>query len=255
VNKTRYIIPFKYNGDVRRLLNLETLKKHIKLNFPNLDLCVVEQGESQIIKDSLFLYNPKKFNKSWSLNVAVKKAIEEGFQNVILGDSDLICNKITIEKSIENLKEYDAISPFHQNVTYLNKNQSTEFILNLDFNSLISLPEFKEKRATIIPLAGGVICFKTETYKLIGGYPENFEGWGGEDDLVSFKIGKCLKYGVMKNARAFHLYHDDPTVTAELNYHLKGLAIRSFSKEDILKKSEEEWDSLGNPDLYKGDTK
>ena len=78
MKKTRYIIPFKYNGDIRRLFNLETVKKHVKKNLPQIDLFVIEQGTVQVDKSSFFIFNDKKFNKSWALNFAVKKAIEDG---------------------------------------------------------------------------------------------------------------------------------------------------------------------------------
>lgn len=254
MNKTKYIIPFKYNGDIRRLLNLEAVKNHFT-SFKNTDICIVEQGITQIIKDSLFLYNDKKFNKSWSLNYAVKKAEQDNYKNIILGDADFICSKWQIDQSIEHLKEYESVSPFFQNVIYLNEKQSNEFILNKNIDNLKNIPDFKEKRAPCIPLAAGIICFTISGYKKIGGFPEVFEGWGGEDDVVSSKITKCLKYGALTNAKAFHLFHDDPTKTADPDRFSKCDQFRLLSKEELIQKAKDEWDTLGNPDLYKGDTK
>lgn len=251
IKKTRYIVPFKYNGDMRRLLNLQTVKTYVTNQFPEFDLCVVEQGEYQIDRDSLFIYNNKKFNKSWALNLAVKKSIEDGVENVILGDADFICDKIEINQSINYLSEYECVSPFYQKVTYLKEDQSNNFIINKDIQFLLSLPEFKQTRAPIIPFAAGIVCFKTEAYKKIGGYPENFEGWGGEDDVVSLNIVKCLKYAGLVNGKAFHLYHEDPTPTADPDRFIKVDYYKSLSKEDILQKASENWDKLGNINLYK----
>lgn len=251
MSKTRYIIPFKYNGDIRRLFNLETVKKHIKKNLPHLDVFVIEQGTIQIDKDSFFIFNDKKFNKSWALNFAVKKAIEDGFDKVILGDADFICGKSDIQYAINLLGEYECISPFHKNVTYLDEIESNEFILSQDIEKLKQIPEKRESRAPTIPLAAGIVCFTMSGYVKIGGYPEDFEGWGGEDDVVSVNSRKCLKYGAILDAKAYHLYHDDPSINADPSRFDRFDKHDALNKDEILDNAKNNWSKLGDINRYR----
>lgn len=255
LNKTRYIIPFKYNGDIRRLFNLQATKAYVKSALPGVDVFVIEQGPYQIDKDSFFIFNDKKFNKSWSLNVAVKKALLDGFENVILGDADFISGKNDLIYSIDRLSEFECVSPFFQKVTYLTETQSNEFILYQNYEKLNSFPEYKEKRANSIPLAAGIICFKISSYIKIGGYPEEFENWGGEDDVVSIRSVKCLKCASLNDSRSFHLYHDDPTKTADRDRVQKFLKHYKLTSEEILENAKTQWEHLGDVDLYKNKEK
>ena len=251
MKKTRYIIPFKYNGDIRRLFNLETVKKHVKKNLPQIDLFVIEQGTVQVDKSSFFIFNDKKFNKSWALNFAVKKAIEDGFEKIVLGDADFICGKAEIEYAVELLDDHECISPFYKSVSYLEESESNDFILSHDIEKLKQLPEKRDPRAPTIPLAAGIVCFTTSAYIKIGGYPEDFEGWGGEDDVVSIRSTKCLKYAAILKGRAYHLYHDDPSIGADPSRFDKFDKHDALDKNEILANAKKDWESLGKIDLYK----
>lgn len=214
-----YIIPFKYTED--RLL---TLKKVLENVRPlECEVIVVEQGTESILpkKDVLknekyiFLNNPHPFNKSWSLNVAWKEATND---TIVFGDAD---NLISIESLSEALKEmetYDFVSPHSRLID-----------LKSEENSLDSQKIFEIKRHfrgehdhQKMPLCGGMTIFKKESLEKIGGWPEEFFGWGAEDDAMSIKVRHFLKWKEM-DFSCYHLFHE--RVTPDMSWYRRNLEI------------------------------
>jgi predicted glycosyltransferase involved in capsule biosynthesis len=81
---------------------------------------------------------------------------------------------------------------------------------NYAFNILssISRPGRGETDNQKINLCGGIVLFRTEAVIKIGGWPEIFEGWGGEDDFQTHKVKKFgLTYKEMPY-KCYHLWHE-----------------------------------------------
>lgn len=245
LSKTKILIPFRLNNDGNRLDNLNSVLAILESYHLDISIEIIEQDVVQRLTNSTFIFSDKEFNKSWALNFGVKKSINEGYDKVILWDADFILEKQYLEKMIKDLDSYDCISPYDQKVTYLTTEQSKEFRSTLDLSYLETLPERRELRAGTIPFAAGIIGFRSESFKLIGGYNEEFFGWGGEDDEVSIRIEKCLSSKCFLDGRSYHLYHKSPlTITSwKVSERIVNTSVKS--KLDILNKSKETWDLLG----------
>ena len=113
--KFSYIIPFKFSEE--RLVTLRKVLSNVR-TF-DCEIIVIEQGTESILPSKgvlenekyLFINNPLPFNKAWSLNVAWKES-----QNDILvfGDADNMISKENLLKSIDELQEYEFVSPHNR---------------------------------------------------------------------------------------------------------------------------------------------
>lgn len=104
-------------------------------------------------------YDDKPFNRGLLLNIGSKYGIDTSFDYIIHHDVDLLPN--------EEMKPYylyqDIKFPIHLGWRW-------KRVYN--FNSYL----------------GGVISFPKKTFEIINGYPNNFWGWGGEDDSLYNRI-------------------------------------------------------------------
>jgi len=225
-----YIIPYKHSPD-----RLDNLKRVINwaLGFNNIEVILVEQDRTPKVNyidfgcKYYFIENKKlPFNKAWAFNVGLKYATS----NIIaFGDSDLVMHP---EKLIEAIKELsvegiDMVSPY-SSLKVIDLQPSE---VNLDFNQMenIDRPGRGEIKDDIrkVPLCGGICIFKRDAIYKIGGWSEDFIGWGGEDDFQSNKVERLLKYKEIPN-RVYHLYHQ--TVAPDNNFYHRNLDILSKLK-------------------------
>lgn len=101
----------------------------------------------------------RKFNRGQLLNLGQKIADEQGYNNLIFHDVDLT--------------PYDNLLPYY---FYKSKNP-------IHPGSIWDKYTFNE-------FFGGVTILNNELFKKINGYPNQFWGWGGEDDVF---YNRCLK--------------------------------------------------------------
>lgn len=215
-----YIIPFKYTDD--RLITLKKVLSNIKESNLNCEVIVIEQGnESLLPKDVIttenyiFINNPFPFNKSWALNVAWKLATTN---TIVFGDADNLIDMKHITSSIKELDEYDFVSP-HIKLVDLGIDEN-----NLEFNDIFNIqrPGRGELDHQKLPMCGAMTIFRKEALDKIGGWPEEFFGWGAEDDAMSIKVKHFLKWKENDN-NCYHLYHE--RVQPEQNWYYRNLQI------------------------------
>ena len=142
--KTAIIVPYRDNKYQDRKSQLEQFIEHFHDYIKNLDVYIVEQSD-----------DGKKFNRGCLLNcgydIAKKK---KKYDMYIFHDVDLLS-----PNSVRNIYTYKSKNPIH----------------------IASL--WKEKY-NFLNFFGGITSFDSDTYNKINGYPNNFFGWGGEDDAV-----------------------------------------------------------------------
>lgn len=228
-----YIIPFKFTED-----RLKTLTKVIKnareLGFP---IIVVEQGSESLLPSKellnkeekyIFVKNDLPFNKSWGLNCAWKEVETDG---VIFGDADNLIDTEVLKKSISEMEDYDFISP-HKRLIDLNQQES-----ELDYQNIfdINRPGRGELDHQKLPLCGAMTIFKKSALEKIGGWPEEFFGWGAEDDAMSIKVNHFLKWKE-NEFNCYHLYHE--RVIPMENWYMRNFQIyqnyHQATKEQLL---------------------
>jgi predicted glycosyltransferase involved in capsule biosynthesis len=228
-----YIIPFKYTDD--RFLTLERVLQNIRNSNINCEVIIIEQGLESILpskniisnENYIFMNNSLPFNKSWSLNVAWKTATTD---TIVFGDADNLIDMNHILSSIEELKDYDFVSP-HIKLIDLQPNENklpSEDIFN------IKRPGRGELDHQKLPMCGAMTIFTKDALERIGGWPEEFFGWGAEDDAMSIKVKHFLKWKENDN-NCYHLYHN--RVNPDMNWYGRNIQIYNnysqISKEKL----------------------
>jgi predicted glycosyltransferase involved in capsule biosynthesis len=144
------------------------------------------------------------YNRSWAFNVGLKYAKS---QIVVFGDSDLIMNPEDFINGLKAMSEFEMVSPY-SSVLDLTPQESG---LPLEQVIKIERPGRGETDNQKINISGGIAIFRKEAALKIGGWSEDFVGWGGEDDFQTIKVQHFLKWSELK-AKCYHLYHSRETL-------------------------------------------
>jgi predicted glycosyltransferase involved in capsule biosynthesis len=87
-----------------------------------------------------------------------------------------------------------------------------------------------------INICGGMTIFRKEAFLSIGGYNEDFIGWGGEDDFQAIKVKTFLKWYELP-ARCYHLFHE--RTAPDSKWYQRNIQLlqklSSLGKEDLQK--------------------
>lgn len=242
-----YIITYRHNTE--RFNNLKRTLEWVN-SFSGAEVIVVEQDKNSKIKDvklsckHIFLKSNMPFNKSWGFNVGLKYA---NTNVVIFGDSDLIMDPQEFIKSVQMVDQYEMINPYNS-VIDLNPQESN---LSLDQVLKINRPGRGETDIQKVPMCGGICIFRRDAINKIGGWDQNFIGWGGEDDFQSVKVKNFLNY-YENTAKCFHIYHDRPA--PDMKWYQRNLQLlqklSDMSKEELQKVINNSLPKLGMKNLY-----
>lgn len=198
-----YVIGYRHSLD--RIINLRKVLDWLS-GFSNMDIVIVEQDTHTKIKHlnlnakHIFIKSDQPYNRSWAFNVALKRNRNP---IIVFGDSDIIMDPEQFIDSINNLQNFDVVSPY-SSVLDLTPEES-----NYPFQSLsqIQRPGRGETDNQKINLCGGIVLFRAEAATRIGGWCEEFIGWGGEDDFQTYKVKNLgLTFKEMPY-KCFHLWH------------------------------------------------
>lgn len=197
-----YIIGYRHSPD--RINNLKRVLDWL-VRFNGVEIILVEQDTTPKLNTQdlrckyVFTKSNLPYNRSWAFNVGIRYATTD---RIFFGDSDLIMNPDDIIKSLSELDKYDAINPYSSVIDTLPQ----ELGISNDELFKINRPGRGETDHQKVNFSGGIVLFKKESILAIGGFPEEFIGWGGEDNALTNKIERFLKYKEMK-AKCIHLWH------------------------------------------------
>lgn len=198
-----FIVAYRHRTD--RIFNLKRVLDWI-LGFNGVEVIIVEQDDAPRLHaftlrgfKHIFVKSDLPFNKANAFNVGLKAASSDV---VVFGDSDLIMNPTAFIDSLKKLEEFEAVSPYNR-VIDLEQNE-----VNMSIEQMMMIPrsgrgEFDHQK---VPLCGGIIMFRKEAIHRIGGWCEDFIGWGGEDDFQSIKTKRFLRWSEL-DSKVFHLWH------------------------------------------------
>jgi len=131
-----------------------------------------------------------KFNRGCLLNCGYDIAKKKNYDMYIFHDVDLLS-----PNSIKNIYTYKSNKPIHIASLWTEKYNYVNFF-------------------------GGITSFDSNTYKKINGYPNNFFGWGGEDDALfnRLKFNKIKIYNLksLDNIVINEIEHKNTKEIAEL---------------------------------------
>jgi len=193
--KTAIIVPYRDNKYQDRKTHLEQFIKHFHNYIKNLDIYIVEQSD-----------DGKKFNRGCLLNCGYDIAKnKKNYDMYIFHDVDLLS-----PDSIKKIYTYKSKNPIH----------------------IASL--WKEKYS-YVNFFGGITSFDSDTYNKINGYPNNFFGWGGEDDAVfnRLKINNIQIYNLISldNIVINEIKHEQTSEIVELVNTQKKYNVTNDKKE------------------------
>ena len=227
-----FIVGYRHSSQ-----RLNTLRRVIDwINcFQGVDFILVEQDTHSKISHlnlrchHIFLKTNQPYNKSWSFNVALKYAKTNV---IVFSDSDLIMEPNQFIQSLKLLEQYDMVNPY-KSVIDLDPQESS---LPFERMMLIDRPGRGETDHQKVPICGGICIFRKDAILKIGGWDENYQGWGCEDDFVSHKVKSFLNWVESPN-RCYHLYHNRPQ--PDMRTYQKNLQLLNqmvvLSKEDLIK--------------------
>lgn len=199
-----FIIAYKHRID--RLANLKRVLDWV-LGFQGVEIIIVEQDRSPKLPTFttrgikyVFTKSDLPFNKAWAFNVALKNSTTN---IIVFGDCDLIMDPHEFIQGLNSLQNFECVSPYNK-VIDLAPNE-----IGFDLNQLkgINRPGRGETDIQKICLSGGIIMYRKEAIYKIGGWSEDFIGWGGEDDYQSFKSKLLLNWTELP-FRCYHLWHE-----------------------------------------------
>ena len=200
-----FVIGYRHN--LERLNNLRRVLDWIN-GFGGVEVLLIEQDTHSKIKHlnlkakHIFTRSNMPYNRSWAFNVAMKWANSD---IIVFGDSDLIMEPNQFIEGLKALQNFEMVSPYHS-VVDLTAQESN---LPLENIIIINRPGRGETDNQKINISGGIAMFRRDAIQRIGGWNEDFIGWGGEDDFQTLKVKNFLSWTELK-ARCFHLYHSRP---------------------------------------------
>jgi hypothetical protein len=237
VNNNGYVFTFiiAYRHKLDRLQNLRRVIDWI-LGFNGVELIIVEQDKSPklpaySLKGFKYIFTKSElpFNKSWAFNVGTKQSTTNA---IVFGDSDLIMDPQEFINSVKLLEQYESVNPYTKVIDL----EPQENGLHIEKLKMINRPGRGETDIQKTPMAGGIIMFRKDSLFKVGGFDENFIGWGGEDDYQSFKIKQLLTHIELPN-RCYHLYHEK--VKPDMMFYQRNLQLLNklviYTPQDTIK--------------------
>jgi hypothetical protein len=136
---------------------IKIVKKYYEPIFGPIDIYIITQKADDL-----------KFNIGKLKNIGFIEACKrKQYNNIVFTDIDMIAN-------IELLPLLCRVPKTIMSLAY----QGTRYVLPGD--------------KSIKPFLGGMINISVENFKKINGYPNNFFGWGGEDDSLILRVHDAL---------------------------------------------------------------
>ena len=198
-----YVIGYRHKAD--RLQNLRRVLDWIN-GFGGVEVLLIEQDKHSKISHlnlkakHIFIKSNMPYNKSWSFNVAMKNAKSN---IIVYGDADLIMRPEDFINGLKMVEHYDMVNPYKSVIDL----SVMETGLQLEDLIKVNRPGRGETDHQKVPLCGGICIFRREAIYKIGGWNEEFIGWGAEDDFQSIKVRQFLNW-VELESKCYHLYHD-----------------------------------------------
>ncbi|EMS71970.1 glycosyltransferase family 2 protein [Ruminiclostridium cellobioparum] len=213
-SQVSYIIPYRKSTEDRDR-NLSLALKWISINFPHYEVIIVELDTETKINKSLLTPDIKHvfhtyqgiFNRALARNIGALNASNDIF---VFADNDVIMEPEKFNMGVEMCcKEYDAIHPFlnciditEEDMALIENSEAAQSM----FYSIYALEKDTGSLREAMPFAGACLIIKRKPFWKIGGWPEEFIGWGGEDNIMSYKIDRFLSKKWFPNS-IYHLPH------------------------------------------------
>ena len=186
-SKIAIIVPYRNNKFQNRDKQLEQFIEYYHNYIKNLTIYVIEQSE-----------DGKKFNRGKLLNCGYEIAKKDtNYDMYIFHDVDLIS-----PEELKKVYTYVSDIPIH----------------------IASLWKDKYKYPLFF---GGIQSISSNTFKKINGYPNNFWGWGGEDDALYNRL-------IANNMSIYKLVSSNNNILIKELEHINTTSIPNMKNENKL---------------------
>jgi hypothetical protein len=203
--KIAIIVPFRDSEEGKpRTAQLNEFVAYMEtyLSGHEYKIFVIEQSE-----------DGKKFNRGQLLNIGFDLAKKEGYNNFVFHDVDLLPS--------EELKKYYTTIPT---------------------NNPIHIAAVWDRYGSNPKYFGGIVAFSKELFEKINGYPNNFWGWGGEDDELYNRTKKFSRIVKAKEGSIRDL--ENLNLEEKLEY-LRENELKFMKKREALSQHEATWETNG----------
>jgi len=238
-----------YRHNIQRWNNLKRVLEWLN-GFSGVEIIIVEQDTHSKIDHlnipakHIFTRTNLPFNRSWGFNVGLKHSNSDV---IVFTDCDLVMEPESFISAIRKIEEYDMVSPYSSVVDL--KPEESQLPMGSIFK--IDRPGRGEEDHQKINICGGITIFKKSSIMRIGGWCEEFIGWGAEDDFQTIKVENFLTHYEQKS-RCYHLYHDREA--PDMKWYQRNLQLlqkyKSLSKEDIAKSINNSLKKIGMKNTY-----
>ncbi len=227
-----FVIGYRHRLD--RFNNLKRTLDWIN-GFVGVDVILIEQDTHSKISHltlkarHIFLKSDKPYNRSWAFNVATKLSKSNV---IVFSDADLIMDPNQFIEALKLVEHYEMVNPY-TSVLDLTPEESS-----LQLNDIIKInrPGRGETDNQKINICGGISIFRKDAIQKIGGFCEEFVGWGGEDNHQETRVKNFLNY-IELPYRCYHLYHtrEQPDMVGYQKTLQLLQKLDSLSKEDLIR--------------------
>lgn len=206
MSKFLYIYTF-YSTDPCRLRNFKASIEQLKTVDPEADICIVEQnGLTEGLPEVTFHhkvdFDDTNFHKTALLNYAVQSHPE--YSHYVMIDADSWIDAGVVDNIHNHCDDAPLVFPY-ETCVYLTEAQTRRKCRH----DIVDIPIRYNSNIPITRQTGLINCFSKETYDKVGGFDEEFVGWGAEDDAFVFKIRRVTGKRELrcKGGAVLHLWH------------------------------------------------
>lgn len=207
-----YVIPIRVS-DPSRQRNVTAVVQWVRTHLRGVGIVIVEQDASVKLRlpkvappdlraggiEHVFLPDGGPFDKGWALNCGARKA---GRPFIAFGDADVAVAPAQFLAALRLLTRCDAVKPYHRALVIdLDTDESECFAKSAQVGGLTGV-----NRRGMTNFAGGMFLMRREAFLEIGGFPEGFCGWGGEDDAMGIVIERLTRHAEVSGP-CVHLAH------------------------------------------------
>jgi len=152
------VVPYRASNQPQRREQLRMFLQEMPRLLPRARFAIAEQTDA------------RAFNRGLLLNACVRELAPAPADTVCLHDVDLL-------PAGDLVREYTRELPPHT-------------ARHIGHAALAGLPRYRTAKVTARSF-GGVSLMRYSDYARVNGFPNDFWGWGGEDNVLGLRVARC----------------------------------------------------------------